>query len=74
MYNLTKNYLFTDNLLEMTELLKRLIVSYVKTRHYLELCFFSMVKMENTIEEEQLKDNILCKYWYSMVDPSENLS
>ncbi|VVC27088.1 Hypothetical protein CINCED_3A000102 [Cinara cedri] len=64
----------TNTLVEMTELLKRLVVSYVKTRHFLEFCFVSMMKMENTIEEEQLKDDILCKYWYLMVDPRKDSS
>lgn len=54
--------------MEMTELLKRLVITYIKTRNYLEFCFISMVKMENTIEEKQLKDDLLCKYWYLMVE------
>lgn len=54
--------------LEMTELLELLTRSYFKTRHYLEACFILMVNKEDTIKEQQFKDDMLCKFWYLMVD------
>lgn len=52
----------------MTELLELLGKSYFKTRHYLEECFISMINEEDTIKEQHVKDDMLCKYWYLMVD------
>jgi len=56
----------------MTELLELLTRSYFKTRHYLEACFILMVNKEETIKEQQVKDDMLCKFWYSMVDTPEH--
>lgn len=56
----------------MTELLKILINSYFKTRQYLEAGFILMINQENTIKEQKLKDDMLCKFWYSMVDTPEH--
>jgi len=65
-------YLFIDTTLEMAELLELLIKSYFKTRHYLEACFDLMVNKEDTIKKQQVKDDMLCKYWYLMVDTPEH--
>lgn len=56
----------------MNELLELLIRSYFKTRHYLEACFIVMINKEDTIKEQQTKDDMLCKYWYLMVDSPKN--
>lgn len=56
----------------MSELLELLIRSYFKTRHYLEASFIIMINKEDTIKEQQTKDDMLCKYWYSMVDSPIN--
>ncbi|KAF0757724.1 Uncharacterized protein FWK35_00025389 [Aphis craccivora] len=57
---------------EMAELLELLTRSYFKTRHYLEACFVLMVNKEDTIKEQRVKDDMLCKYWYLMVDTPEH--
>lgn len=57
----------------MTELLKLLIKTYFKTRHYLEAYFILMINNEKTMKEQQVKDNMLYKYWYSMVDTPKKI-
>lgn len=52
----------------MIELLELLARSYFKARHYLEACSVSMVNKEATIKEQQVKDDMLCKYWYGLMD------
>ncbi|XP_025406013.1 uncharacterized protein LOC112680196 isoform X2 [Sipha flava] len=58
--------------LEMGKLLELLAKSYFRTRNYLEACFVAMINKEDTIKELQEKDDILCKYWYLMVENLEN--
>lgn len=70
---LIKCCLFTDTSLEMTELLKLLIKTYFKTRDNLQDCFILMINKEETMKEQQVKDDMLCKYWYSMVDTPEKI-
>lgn len=64
--------MFTGTSLEMGKLLELLAKSYFKTRNYLETCFIAMINKENTIKELQVKDDMLCKYWYLMVDNLQN--
>jgi len=52
----------------MNELLTLLTRSYFKARHYLETCFIVMINKEDTIKKQQIKDDMLCKYWYQMVN------
>lgn len=59
---------FSDTSVEMIELLEQLAESYFKTRHYLESCHVLMINKEITIKEQQVKDDMLCTYWYFMVD------
>lgn len=58
----------------MTDLLKLLIKSYFKTRDNLQECFIFMINKEETMKEQQVKDDMLCKYWYSMVDTPEKIN
>jgi len=51
----------------MTELLGYLIHNYFKIRHYFEVCFTLMTNKENTLKNQQVKDDMLCKYWHSMI-------
>lgn len=64
--------LFTDTSFEMAKLLELLTKGYFKTRYYLEACFIAMINNEDTIKELQVKDDMLCKYWYLMVDALED--
>lgn len=56
----------------MSELLELVIRSYFKTRHYFEAGFTIMINKEDTIKEQQTKDDMLCKHWYSMIDSPKN--
>lgn len=55
----------------MIELLELLIKIYFKTRDNLQDCFILMINKDETLKEQQVKDDMLCKYWYSMIDTSE---
>lgn len=55
----------------MMDLLELLTSSYFKIRHYIEANFILIINKEITIKEQQAKDDMLCKYWYLMVDTPE---
>lgn len=56
----------------MSELLETLTKIYFKIRDYLEVCFTVMINKEDTIKEQKIKDDMLCNYWYSMVDSPDH--
>lgn len=64
--------MFTDTSLEMAKLLECLAKCYFKTRNNLDVCFIAMINKEDSIKELQVKDDMLCKYWYLMVDSLGN--
>lgn len=56
----------------MNELLEQLTMCYFKARRYITANYMLMINKEDTIKNQEVKDDMLCKYWYLMVDSPKN--
>lgn len=52
----------------MTKLLERLHTIYFKAKRCFEDCFIAITNKEGIFKEQQTKNDMLSKHWYSMVE------